>query len=424
MPFLGMKGTGQFAANERPQNWREMILYLYPNGSAPLTAMLSMLGSESTDDYIYNWWTKGLAEQQITGATLWTDAAMATTAVGAGPFLAGETIYVQGPQAQVQEFREGHQVLLRTPADQSDDVTGKVIGRTLAGATSSIAVRLLEDTPGGAATDLDNVDMALIIGNINPQGGVMPDAISYPPVQLNNRTQIFRTPLSITRTARRTRLRTGDAYQEMKREALELHAIEMEKAFIWGVQSEVLGANGHPETTTAGVRSFIPGANRMDYVAAVAPGTTWLQGGEDWLDAALEISFRFGGTEKLAICGSGALLGLNALAKVTGQIQLTPETTSYGLKVVNWITPFGNIYLKTHPLYSYQPSNRNSMLLLEPDKLKFRYIDDTNFISDPEDRVNRNRSLDGTEEEFLTEAGLELHHPQAFAELQNVGVDA
>jgi len=58
----------------------------------------------------------------------------------------------------------------------------------------------------------------------------MPDSVGYDPSEFENFTQIWRTPLSITRTARRTRLRTGDAYQKRKRETLELHAIEMEKS--------------------------------------------------------------------------------------------------------------------------------------------------------------------------------------------------
>ena len=48
--FLGMRGTGDWVADQRPMNWREQILYLYPNGMAPLTAILSMMSSEKVDD--------------------------------------------------------------------------------------------------------------------------------------------------------------------------------------------------------------------------------------------------------------------------------------------------------------------------------------------------------------------------------------
>ncbi|MDV7402313.1 hypothetical protein RZS08_63405, partial [Arthrospira platensis SPKY1] len=55
--FLGMRGTGDWVADQRPKNWQEQILYLYPNGSAPLTALLSKLGSEKVDDPQFHWWT-------------------------------------------------------------------------------------------------------------------------------------------------------------------------------------------------------------------------------------------------------------------------------------------------------------------------------------------------------------------------------
>jgi len=56
--FLGMRGTGDWVANQRPLNWRQQILKLYPNGMAPLTAILSMMGGNSVDDPQFNWWTQ------------------------------------------------------------------------------------------------------------------------------------------------------------------------------------------------------------------------------------------------------------------------------------------------------------------------------------------------------------------------------
>jgi hypothetical protein len=48
--FMGMRGTGDWATDERPKNWRQGILRLYPNGTAPLTAILSKMGQEKLDD--------------------------------------------------------------------------------------------------------------------------------------------------------------------------------------------------------------------------------------------------------------------------------------------------------------------------------------------------------------------------------------
>jgi hypothetical protein len=58
MPAIaGLRGTGtaDWGTDERPKNFREMILWRNPNGSAPLTALMSKMRSESTDDPEFAW---------------------------------------------------------------------------------------------------------------------------------------------------------------------------------------------------------------------------------------------------------------------------------------------------------------------------------------------------------------------------------
>lgn len=54
----GLRGTGDFATDERPKNFREMILKRNPNGTAPLTALLAKMKKESVDDPEFAWWDK------------------------------------------------------------------------------------------------------------------------------------------------------------------------------------------------------------------------------------------------------------------------------------------------------------------------------------------------------------------------------
>jgi hypothetical protein len=79
-------------------------------------------------------------------------------------------------------------------------------------------------------------------------------------------------------------------------------------------------------------------------------------------------------------------------------------------------------------LFSNEATLRNSMLLVEPKNLIYKYIDDTQFYGEGSAKqsgpgLNANRK-DGTDEEFLTEAGLELHHPSTMGFLNGVGVDS
>lgn len=427
--FLGMRGNGDWVTDQRPLNWRQQILYLYPNGMAPLTAILSMLGSESVDDPQFHWWTQ---EQSAVGgavAGVYTLPDLSAAYVTGG--VAGDVVYVSVTTTLGNRIREGHQILLRDASDYSVDVVGKVTGVTRGTLVTVLAVKLLEDDDNSATHDLSDCDTFKIIGNINPEGGEMPDAIALNPSKVYNYTQIFRTPLSITRTARKTKLRTGDQYQKAKSEALEMHSWEMELAFLWGIRTENIGDNGKPERTTMGVINFIrqyAAANCDDYTLnATYAGQDWDQGGETWLKAMLEQIFRYGAEEKLCLCGSGFLLGIDALASYNGYINLQAGQKTYGLQIRSWLTPFGTIHLKTHPLFSYDATTRNMGLILEPKEMTYRYIDDTQFYSESTAKAHPegygNRRLDGTNEEFLTECGLEFGLPQKCAVLNGVGLD-
>jgi len=244
---------------------------------APLTAILSMMNSESVNDPQYHWWTQ---EQTAVGgavAGVYTLPDLSIAYVNGG--VAGDVLYVQITTILANRIREGHQILLRDASDWRVDVVGKITGVTRGGVNSVFAVRLLEADDNSPAHDLSDCDTFKIIGNINPEGGEMPDAIALNPVKVYNLTQIFRTPLSLTRTARKTKLRTGDQYQKAKAEALEMHSWEMELAFLWGIRTENIGDNGKPERTTMGVINFIrqyAAANCDDYTLNPAyAGLAW-----------------------------------------------------------------------------------------------------------------------------------------------------
>lgn len=429
--FLGMRGTGDWATDQRPTNYRESILFLYPNGSMPLTAIMSKMKSEKTDDPQFSWWTKTLPTQAGTVTGVYTDVALSSAYTSGA--VAGSVLYLKMSATDVVHFRAGHSVLMRDASDYAVDCVGKVTAVSSNGVNSYIAVKLLEADDNSSSHDLSDCDKVIVIGSINAEGATMPSSIAYDPVKLYNYTQIFRTPLSITRTARRTKLRTGDQYKEAKREALELHGIEMEKGFLFGIRYEGTGDNGKPERMTQGLIPCLrennsAGVNNFQ-LNSTYTGKAWLDdgGGEEWLESYLEVVFRYGRQEKLALCGNGALLGFNKLVKANSHYTMTSTIKSYGISVTEMVTPFGKVYLKTHPLFNIEATLRNSMLIFEPENCVYRYIDDTTFYGEggktAAEGTNGGRT-DGTQEEFLTEAGLEYHHPYTACFLDGVGLDA
>ncbi len=425
--FLGLRSTNDWVADQRPKNWRETILYLFPNGEAPLTALTALMKSEKTDDPQFYWWSKKLPDMRAAVTGVYTDSALTTAYVSGAT--AGTKLYFKMSLDDVKNFRVGMQVVARVSSDLDVDVNGKVTARSENGANSYVEVTLLEDDDNSTSNDLSSADTLIVVSSISEEGAETPEALLYDPVKYFNYTQIVRTPLKLTRTARKTRLRTGDAYKEAKRECLQIHSIMLERMWLFSIPTENVGTAGEPERTTAGLfywaRQYAP-QNFKDYKKDVTAGTSWLSGGDDWLDSALEQYFRYA-TQPIGFAGSGAVLGLQKLAKNSGTMYFEPEADfGYGIKVNGLISSFGEIPIKTHPLLSQEPTLRNTIIFVEPRNLVYRFIDDTMFVGQDKELgySSSGKRVDATVEEFLTEAGMEYHHAETIMVLNNVGQDA
>jgi hypothetical protein len=431
MPFavLGMRGVGSFSAAERPQNWRQAILLLFPNGDAPLVALLSKLREAPTDDPRYNWFEKGLPEQRalLAGVSTTTSVAPAdnstVAANDANAYLALKLRPMGQAGNDTSIYKPGH-VLYNQVADESVYVVKKA---SQGGVDYLIVLRNLgnkytlgSNDPAWTGNTADATGDHLVInGSGFPEGASIGQSVAYNPVQQFNWAQIYRTPLFMTRTARKTRLRydaTG-GYAEAKREALQEHAIEMEKSFLFSERSENTSlanpdtpldsiSSSQPMRTTRGMINWLPAITSgatptIHYNVGVANGGALT---EALWDAFLEEAFRFGAKEKLGLCGSTFLTVLAQLTKNKATIEMVPTDNTYGMALMRYLTPFGTLYLVNHPLMSNDPIWRQDLFVLDVDKLIYRYIDDTTFL--------RNRQApgdDASKDEWLTEAGLEVH---------------
>ncbi|MEG0323187.1 MAG: DUF5309 family protein [Raoultibacter sp.] len=422
--FLGLRATNDFTLEgERPKHWREGILKYYPNGQASLTAITSLMRSKAVDDPEFSWFTRGLTKQRATVTGVYTDAGLATAL--AGPVTVGQKLYIKMAEAEVKQFVAGHVVMLRNAADVNYDlVCLQVEPSVQAGAKSYITVQAKEASKAGANPVSANISAALIIGTAHPEGGYIPQAISLDAEKWRNYTQIFRNSFEITRTASKTRLRTGDKRKQMQMDCLELHSIEMEKAFIFGVPSEEIAPNDKPIRTTGGLIWAVKQGGVVDSPITnpdVAAGSKWLDYGLDYLDFLLEKIFRYGSTEKMAYVGNGTVLALNRLARKHGNWDFTSATASFGIDITKWVTPFGTLSFKTHPLLSHEPTNQHSMLIFEPKDIEYRFVTDTTYHKDTQNHGEKRR--DAEINEYLTECGLEFHNPQGWAWINGLGLD-
>ncbi len=376
-----MKGTGGFSTpDERPKNYRELILLLFPNASAPLTALLSKLKNEPTDDPEFKIFLKALPNQRVLVSGAVTSGATSVPLTAAAAFI-----------------KPGHSLL--------EEATGEVLWVTAN--PSPYTTLTVARGKGTSAFAMSNNDGLWVVGSHYQEGAPIPSAVAYDPTVVSNWCQIFRNVLDATNTAKMTRLRTGDNLKEAKRECLELHAMEMEKAFLFGAGVEDT-TGSQPERTTKGLNSILS-TNVKDFT-----GTVSIDAWEDFLEGV----FTSGSSEKLVLCGAKALNVFNKLARVHHTIEVTPKEETYGVQMQTWLTPYGTIQLKQHPLLTNNAAGSfNSWgFVIDTNRIVYRYLRgrDTQYLEDrqaPGDDATRN--------EFLTEAGLEFQFEQAHAVFKN-----
>ncbi len=390
MPIQGLRDTSNFVTDQRPKNWRETIMLLYPNGKAPLTALTTLMKSSSTDDPEFNWWEKSFPSQRMVLGGNITTIAQTDIVVASG----------------AKGVREGHLVLV----EQTDEIM-----RVVADAQSDTLIQVSRGYSGTTPTTVADITAAgvnvniRVVGNANEEGSLAPTGINYDPTKVFNYTQIFRNTLEMTRTASKTRLRTGDQVKEAKRECLELHSIEMEKAFWWGKRNETT-LKGKPIRTTGGFLSFIDSSNVVANAGAALSMAT--------LEGWLERIFRYGSNEKIGFCGNLFLLGIQQTVRKNSHVQIQSGIKEFGMNVSRLFCPFGELVLKTHPLFNqltggttnsvrYYGWNSNCAIL-DPQEIKYRnFIDaDTKYQKDLQDN-----GMDGMQSGYLTEAGIEVHNP-------------
>jgi len=431
--FLGMRSSEDFAPDSaRPTSYREMILYMFPNGDMPLTGLMSKMSSESVDDPKFTFYQQALPNQRgaITGK--YTNSTLATPYTGSAA-AANSQLFLKMAAADVQHFRKGHQILIRDASDFDVDKNAEVIMEPVSnGVNSFLTCQLIEaDSSTDAGNSLANADVALVIGNINAEGAPRPQAIAYDPNELWNVTQIFRTPMEITRTAKNTKLRTPEAKARAKKEALQLHGIEMEKAFIFGQRSQRTDpSTGNFKRSTRGIISSIraeSGAIVKNFALdSDYNGASWLEGGEDFLNNRLRQIFRYGSKRKVAFSGDVGLAAINQLVLNKGTFNFTAQTAAYGIQITTWVTPFGTLDIITHPLFTYESSNERTMVIYDPTMLKYRYLQnsDTNYYEYTSTKGQQGEiGYDADLGEFLTEAGLEFHHPITGGILYGLGLN-
>jgi len=387
--IAGMRGTGDWATDERPKNFREMILWRNPNGSAPLTGLMSKMKSESVDDPEFNWWEEELnaVRVQVGGTGLSATSTALDLASGGLDLVPGDILLVEKTETATYDNE-----LLEVSSITSD--TAIVVKRGAAGTTA-------------AATGTNAYITK--IGNTYEEGSTSPDASTRNPTKKTNYCQIFKTAYEITETAKRTRTRTGDPLKNDRKRKMFDHSAALELAWMFGVAYEDTSGT-KPKRFTGGLRSFIS-TNVKVYTTSPTENTFL-----DDVYSVFDYDAGTAGTERIVFAGNGFLNELNKLAKDSSSTRINFDGVIklYGMQLQRWVLPQGTLYVRTHPLMNTHARFKYSAFIIDPSALVYRYMRDTQ----PKNNIQAN---DADEEKgmWLTEAGLEIRHEKTMGYLGN-----
>ena len=381
----GLRGTGQFTTDFRPTNYRELFTLLEPNGSAPLQALLSMTGSESTDDPKYNHYRDELPDRKLT-----VNGAVASTS----------TASITVDAADDQQFVVPGTIIVNVD-------TGEVMRATAAPSSNAIAV---ERNIGGTSHQIAD-DANLIIGGFaDTEGGSAPIAISFDPTLDFNFTQIFKTAVQVTGTLQNTYLRTGDKEPEQLTKALKMHMSDIERAMFFGKRAEVNGSTASPLRFTGGLRNSITTVTDAASYGASSNVIT-----EKEFDRLLiENIFAYGGSEKVAFCGARVISNLMEIGK--NRWQPTAIDNAYGVSLSRYTTYAGDLLVYMHPMFRQVPTMDKEMIILDMSELKYRYMQgrDTQLIRDVQAP-----DFDGVKHMYQSECGLEMLQSKVHHRVKN-----
>lgn len=388
MAVAGLRGTGDWATDERPKNFREMILWRSPNGQAPLTALLSKMKSESTDDPEFAWY-----EEELNALRL-------TVNYSTGYADTDNTIVVSSNVTDAQDCVPGDLFLVEKTLLTTFD--NEIV--MVSSVTNGTTVVFKRGQVGTTAAALANGANLTKIGNAFAEGTGAPSASTRNPTKFYNYCQIFKTTYDITETAKRTRTRTGDPLKNDKKRKMFDHSTAMEMAFLFGKRHETTGSNGKPLRFSGGfLWALSQYASSMITVFATTPTES------TFTDAVYKVfDYDTGaGDERIVFAGNGFLNSLNKLAatQARSRVNFDGIVDVYGMRLQRWVLPQGTIYVKSHPLFNTHTRFTNDAAIIDPTALKYRYMRDTTF----KDNIQANDS-DEQKGQWLTEAGMEMEH--------------
>jgi len=356
-----------------------MLAILTNAGKDPVSKQGKALKKKETTDPEFKWFEdKFGAREDIVSADQGGATALVVTNVG--------------------YFSIGDVLLCVKTTQATNNPSGEVMLVTAinVGTSTLTLARKVGDAGSGGGLLKAN-DIIWIIGNANEEGANVREIKATVVAQLSNYTQIFRTPIGITETARNTKgwTKEGDFDYQTKKKATE-HLIDIERAFLFGKKEQLTSGLTHPKRFTQGIFPRI--TQKKSAVGTRAEFNDYLQ-----------LLFSHGNTEKYLFASPYVISKINEFAM--DKLQVMSGEKTFGLTVIKYFSPHGTLNLIKHDLLTGDLYGKSG-IGVDFETLTYRYLSnrDTKLLTN-----RQNPGEDQRVDEYLTECGLQFEQPERHA---------
>jgi hypothetical protein len=454
---LGLIGSEQLD-DYWVQNTRRRIFYAYPNGTAPLTGLLSLMENKDTPLPEFTW------NEERWAAIKTTTAGGPTSTV---PFYLTGTTTTAGTPATFTS-----QQIVRIYVDDASnfqiDDTIKIFSLDLTTGTMDLAGRVTSTNVTGAdyiefavtnvpvTTVLNSASANIgkylyLMGSAYAEGARSRTGRQIFPTAVKNYTQIQKTPFELTRTALKEPLKydkTG-AYKDVSKHNGINHLSQIEFTAFFGERALTTAVDDDTGQVvrrgfTGGIRWFldqwelgsVANGGALEYgQAKVSDQTDWVTytnkrviklGGatitkSQFNELNSRVFARTNSTDwsKLCMCGPGYMSKVaDVFERQLVRTSLRDEGfAGFNFKLQMHSSNSGDIYYKVHPLFN-DPIMTNSAFYIDLGYMGYRPLTDSDTDIQPMIQAN---DADKRKDQWLTEYGFEIPFPEAFMYVENLG---
>lgn len=370
MAVQGIFASDSSIVGDPKGDFAAALLQEVPTGSAMLFALSSGMPSQPATDTIVHWFE----ETHLSGRTTVNGAVNSTTTttvvVTDGSFVVPNGIFLI-------------------------ENTGEFL---LITAVSGNSLTVIRGFAGSTAANIPDAAGFQKIGTAAEEASSRPTAVANLGYPKFNYTQIFRNAWNVSGTAKQVQYYTGSKEAKSRADAALMHGEDIERS-LWFGRMDLGVVNNLPFRTMAGLDSLV-----TTNVTAAGGTTSWTQ-----LDAFLQTIFskniKGKPNERIAFTGNAGLAVIQQIARLNSTVFIEPGQTEFGLNITKWMTPYGNITLMTHPLFTESPLWSKDLRILHPGAVKTRWLRRT--FEDSYDQNGQRAGVDADYGVFTSELSLE-----------------